>query len=255
VKLSASLSKRLLPAMIVGWAAIATSPPAAAEAAGQETGPLLKADLIRMLVASNYTTAEVLRIVRMSCVDFRPTPRDRADLASLPGGSDVLIEINRCRRSGQAAGYRNGLPRASRVAVATNRPEREDVVLEAPIPKDDLVSAPSLPTPGFAAVIPEEELVLAAAETPPRLLNWEQVAHRLLEEYRPTQRREGTVLLRLHVDADGQVSGPEVRASSGDPGLDAAALASVPVMRFAPATSRDRSVASWTDLPIRFETP
>jgi len=32
-------------------------------------------------------------------------------------------------------------------------------------------------------------------------------------------------------------------------------MATVQVMRFKPAMSRDRRVAAWTDLPITFETP
>jgi TonB family protein len=235
-------------------AAFVVSQPAAV---AQDAGPLLKTDLVRMLVASNYTTDEVVRIVRMSCVSFRPSDRDRADLGDLPGGPQVLAAIDRCRRSGQAAGYREGIPQANAVAVQSRRRAAPTPVSidEVDIPVDELVEAPDLNAPSFSVVVPEEKLVLAAAQTPPRLLNWDQVSRRLLAEYRPAERRGGTVVLRVHVDEDGKVSGPEVRTSSGDPQLDAAVLASADDMRFAPAMSRDRKVASWTELPIRFQTP
>lgn len=222
-----------------------------------QQGALLKADLVRMM-AGTYTTGEVVQIVRMSCVSFRPTERDRRDLRRLPGGEAILPEIDRCLESGRpAAGYRNGIPRAK--PVVTNTPDsaaaRSVELGELTAPTPGPIPAPALAAPAFSVVIRNEQLRLAATDTPPRLLNWQQISERLLDHYRPNHRRGGTVVLRLHVDPDGQVSRPEVRESSGDPGLDAAVLASADDMRFAPAMSRDRVVASWTELPIRFETP
>ena len=62
-------------------------------------------------------------------------------------------------------------------------------------------------------------------------------------------------MLRLFIDADGRVTESAVQESSEDPYLDRAALRTVSSMRFAPATMRDRPVDSWTDVPIRFQTP
>ncbi|MDH3428142.1 MAG: hypothetical protein OEM23_06870, partial [Gemmatimonadota bacterium] len=58
-------------------------------AGAQEGGPLLKTDLVRMMTASNYTGTEMAAIVRMNCVGFEPTERDRNQLSSLPN-ADVV---------------------------------------------------------------------------------------------------------------------------------------------------------------------
>ena len=62
-------------------------------------------------------------------------------------------------------------------------------------------------------------------------------------------------MLRVRVDETGRAADSLLTESSGDPYLDAAVLATVSVMRFRPAMSRDRQVAAWTELPIQFETP
>jgi TonB family protein len=96
---------------------------------------------------------------------------------------------------------------------------------------------------------------MTVSEVPPKLQNWDEVSAQLLLEYRPNERREGKVVLRVRVDETGRAADSLLAESSGDPQLDAAVLATVPVMRFKPAMSRDRQVAAWTELPIEFETP
>lgn len=63
---------------------------------------------------------------------------------------------------------------------------------------------------------------------------------------------EGRVLLRVHVDTDGQCDAIHVLASSGSPLLDAAASTGVRRWRFQPATRAGTPVASWVDVPIAF---
>ena len=232
----------------------------ASGAGGQESpaaGPLLKADLVRMMALGDYETDELLHIVRMNCVSFRPTARDRYDLAALPGGESVLGEIRRCRASGQAAGFDRGIPRARPVREAEEGPVAAvDPELEAAaLPGDPLARRPVLDSPRFSMVIENSDEAITASEVPPRLQNWDQVSRRLLEEYRPLQRREGTVVIRVRVDETGKAADSLLAESSGDPQLDAAVLATVPVMRFSPALSRDRRVSAWTELPIQFATP
>jgi protein TonB len=63
---------------------------------------------------------------------------------------------------------------------------------------------------------------------------------------------EGTVLLKLKIDAAGNVSGVEVVRSSGHSILDAEAVSAVRVWRGEPATENGRPVASEAYLPVRF---
>ncbi len=225
---------------------------------GQEaTGPLLKADLVRMLAAGDYTADEVVQIVRMNCVSFRPTERDRRDLLALPHGNPVLGEINRCRSQGQAAGFSRGIPRANPVRSTGDEPRRSADPLEVTtISTDPLGDRPAPAAPQFTMVLIEKDTdVLAVSEIPPLLENWDEVSERLLQQYRPNVRREGKVVVRVRVDENGRAADSLLAESSGDPQLDAAVLATVAVMRFRPAMSRDRTVAAWTELPIAFETP
>jgi TonB family protein len=104
-------------------------------------------------------------------------------------------------------------------------------------------------------LVEKDDDVLTVTEIPPKLQNWDEVSQQLLQEYRPTERREGRVVVRVRVDETGRAADSLLAESSGDPYLDAAVLATVPVMRFKPAMSRDRRVAAWTELPIAFETP
>ena len=229
-------------------------------ARGQEaeaTGPLLKADLVRMLATAEYTADELLQIVRMNCVSFRPTERDRRDLLSLPHGEPVLSEISRCRAKGQAAGFSRGIPRARPVNSTDSEPTSDSDLLQVTtLSADPLGNRPAPAAPRFTMVLVQRDRdAMTVSEIPPKLENWDEVSAQLLQEYRPNQRREGKVVLRVRVDETGRAADSLLAESSGDPYLDAAVLATVSVMRFKPAMSRDRQVAAWTELPITFETP
>lgn len=246
---------------IVGIAFLAFLMLVALPARGQEaveaTGPLLKADLVRMLATGDYTTEEIVHVVRMNCVSFRPTARDRNDLLALPHGDPVLSEIGRCRARGQAAGFSRGIPRATPVQSTDSEPDPDSEVLQvARLSPNPLGARPAPAAPRFTMVLVERDQdVLTVSEIPPRLENWDEVSAQLLREYRPNERRTGRVVVRVRVDETGRAADSLLAESSGDPYLDAAVLATVPVMRFKPAMSRDRTVAAWTDLPIAFETP
>ena len=64
---------------------------------------------------------------------------------------------------------------------------------------------------------------------------------------------EGTVGLRVLVQADGTAGEVQVRTSSGFPLLDAAARNAVQTWRFNPATSDGRPVEEWYLVPIIFK--
>lgn len=62
----------------------------------------------------------------------------------------------------------------------------------------------------------------------------------------------GTVLVRLAVDAHGEVAGAEVAESSGSEMLDVAALEALRHWRFTPAKHGELAVASTVLVPVRF---
>ena len=68
---------------------------------------------------------------------------------------------------------------------------------------------------------------------------------------------EGSVLLRLYVDAAGVVTPDSTRIaeSSGYPALDSAALAGAAELRFSPALLQGRPVAAPFLQPVHFRSP
>lgn len=64
---------------------------------------------------------------------------------------------------------------------------------------------------------------------------------------------EGTVMLRVQVQADGSAGQIEIAKSSGFPMLDDAAKSAVQNWRFHPATSDGKPVTEWFRVPITFK--
>ncbi len=102
-----------------------------------------------------------------------------------------------------------------------------------------------------------EHLALQAAESPPAfeppvITNPESPVRYPADLYE--QQLEGTVVLRLYVDAHGKVvpESTRVAESSGYAGLDSAALEAVPNMRFAPARRDGQPVAALFLQPVQF---
>lgn len=63
----------------------------------------------------------------------------------------------------------------------------------------------------------------------------------------------GIVILAAYVGQTGQPEKIETKISSGVPELDQAAVASVSQWRFSPAKQGGVAVASWYEIPVRFE--
>jgi periplasmic protein TonB len=73
--------------------------------------------------------------------------------------------------------------------------------------------------------------------------------------YPPLSRRleeQGTVILSVFVDNNGQAQNVVVKKSSGFDRLDVAALETVKKWRFSPAKNGDKIVASWVQVPVSF---
>ena len=227
--------------------ALGASYPAAASA--QESGPLLKSDLVRMMTASNYTSTELAAMVRMKCVGFEPTERDRSQLLTLPGAELVMAEIDRCVSEPRPAAGADGS-----AARTPPKPTREILVIDLDL---DPIGppVPELSAPVTTTVLGTTELPsLASRVTQPRLKNWSEVTKAFLIEYRPRIRSPGTVVLTLKIGTDGRVLEAEVKTATGDQVMVEAALRVTEVMRFQPAMMRDQAVESLTELPIHFST-
>lgn len=227
------------------------------DARAQEGGPLLKSDLVRMMTASNYTGTEMAAIVRMNCVGFEPTERDRSQLSSLPNADIVLLEVDRCTsRPRTTAGFNRGIVKAAPVKDREIRtppkPRGEIPVVELDV-DPALTSAPGLQAPAAAIGLEAPGTPkLASRKVPPKLENWDEVSKAFLREYRPAVRTPGTVVLSLIVGADGSVLDASVKRLDGDPAMADAALQVTEVMKFQPAMMRDHAVESLTELPIHF---
>ena len=245
-------SARLLAGVAVALLGVPASAPA------QEGGPLLKSDLVRMMTASNYTATEMAAIVRMNCLGFEPTDRDRTQLGNLPNADIVLAEVDRCMKRPRRAGNvdfaaieaaeaeqaeEKAPPRPARTAIDLGG---FDIASE-----NALVANLERPEAG-AAQTPSASRTTIVPETPPQLKNWKEVSNAFLREYRPNVRQPGTVLLWLRIGPDGRVAESRVKRATGDPVMADAALAITDVMEFEPARRRDRPVESWTELPINF---
>ena len=63
---------------------------------------------------------------------------------------------------------------------------------------------------------------------------------------------QGTVLLRVFINAEGRAEKAEIRSSSGYPRLDEAALETVQRWRYVPGQRAGQPEAMWFNVPIRF---
>ena len=117
---------------------------------------------------------------------------------------------------------------------------------EKPVPQPTVpapvaaVAAPS-PTPSPAAEPPRGDLAYLNNPAPSYPL------------FAKRAREQGVVMLRVRVDAGGNVEGIEVHKSSGSQRLDEAALAAVKRWRFAPARLGERTIAGVALVPIHFQ--
>lgn len=226
-----------------------------APAAAQEGGPLLKSDLVRMMTASNYTSTEMAAIVRMNCVGFEPTARDRNQLGNLPNADVVLAEVDRCISRPRTPVETTGPAEKETVAAIPMPPRPSGRIVAQGVglePTESLQTELSVPESASRTLEAPVNPRLVSREVPPELANWKEVSAAFLREYRPNVRVPGRVLLWLRIDAEGKVTEVRVKKASGDPVMADAAVRITKVMEFTPATMRGRPVESWTELPIDF---
>jgi protein TonB len=144
------------------------------------------------------------------------------------------------------------------------RPPALPVIAETDVPDDVTIPRTTfehnppelLPPPARADDAPGGFEALAPSMTPPRLRNPDQVRATLERNYPPFLRDAGIggiVNVHIWLDENGTIVHSKIGRSSGHPPLDEAALRVVGIMRFAPATNRDRPVRVIVDLPIEFK--
>ena len=93
-------------------------------------------------------------------------------------------------------------------------------------------------------------------DKPPKILNVAEMVQAVIAAY-PGHLRdggiEGRVEVWLYIDANGAVADQEVKTSSGNQELDAAAAEALRLARFSPAVNRDRPTAVWVSQWVTFE--
>ncbi len=225
----------------------------------QEGGPLLKSDLVRMMTASNITGTEVAAIVRLNCVGFEPTERDRNQLSSLRGSDLVMVEIDRCvskpgreAQTTRVAG--SPTPVENRTVRTPPRPDNEITFADLEVGPAGSTVPMLLPPRSTSASQVKALPSIARRTVKPRLTNWDEVTKAFMVEYRPAIRTPGSVVLSLTLGPDGNVLDTVVKQSTGDQAMAEAALRVVKVMKFEPAMIGDQAIKSVTDLPFNFAT-
>ena len=222
-----------------------------AVAAAQEAEPLVKSEVIRLLVSDTYGPEERRRIVRRSCLTFAPTEADMEDFRRLGAGEELLEILRECAASGPVSpsGAVEVPPAPGEVAVSP------PAVLEAA----DTGGAPVLAPPSFEVQLSEYRAhppgpssdrgnLLARVEVPPRLRNPAEIQRMLLRSAPDAalQRENGArCVLWVFVDETGSVREARIESSSGLPAFDEAALGVARSMEFTPGTTGTRPVGMW----------
>ena len=113
-------------------------------------------------------------------------------------------------------------------------------VSTAPAPIALKPSAPATPAPAPLSIVKASPI--AAENKPP---HYPRMALR--------RQQAGTVLLRVHVLANGTLDTVQLHASSGHRLLDQAVIAAVSDWQFSPQTANGQFENSWVNIPITFK--
>jgi hypothetical protein len=91
-------------------------------AAAQAPRPLDKVEVIRLLTNPLFAQSEVADVVRRSCVGFRPTERDWADLRNAGASGEVIASVAACtaRHSAELAAAPSAPPAALTAVAVTS---------------------------------------------------------------------------------------------------------------------------------------
>lgn len=219
----------------------------------QEAEPLVKSEVVRLLVTDTYGPEERRQIVRRSCLTFSPTTEDLEDFRRLGAGEEMLGIIRECTAGGEGgAGPADG-------PEVPPPPGEVSVSAAAVVEPSDTGSVSLLASPGFDTVLEEprvrppppvsdRENLLARIEVPPRLQNVAGI-QRMLRRAAPDAafERQGTLrcVLWVFVDPAGSVREVRIAQSSGIEAFDRTAVQVADSMRFSPGTTGTRPTGMW----------
>jgi tetratricopeptide (TPR) repeat protein len=94
--------------------------------AAQETAPLTKTDVIRLLVSPSTTQTQAAETIRARCLSFQPTPADVTDFRRLGATQPVLDAIQACERQRQAEARRREQERQRPPTPPAQRPAQPE---------------------------------------------------------------------------------------------------------------------------------
>ena len=116
--------------------------------------------------------------------------------------------------------------------------------------------AASSETPASTATRPTRKADSTTPARTSRINRAPEPVARIQPEYPPQAFRnheEGTVLVRVNVDANGMATNPEVVNRSGSRELDRAAMDAVRRWQFKPALKDGKAIASAVEVPVEFK--
>jgi TonB family protein len=149
------------------------------------------------------------------------------------------------------------LERRIRMMTETRRGGRAAVLRMLALCAVAVGALAALPLPDRLSAQAEPAAVMGQDTTPPRVTNIQQIGQALERMYPPLLRDagvEGTVVVRIHISAEGTVSAAEALQSS-HPLFEEPAVESILLARFRPAQTDGSRVPIVVDLPIQFTLP
>jgi periplasmic protein TonB len=218
--------------------------------------------IIKVLFSSNRSAAMLLLVILFIHAGLLYLVLTET-LTHMPAPMPRSIDISLIRPAVKAANIEHATP-APKTLPPKPAPKRTTIVpvltakREATaLPADTApVAEPVKPAPAVSPVATEQ---MPAALPDPAPVSSPHINANYLDNpkppYPPISRlsgEEGTVLLRVYVNADGTVGKLELQHTSGFFRLDRSAMDTVTNWRFTPAHQGNQAIAAWVVIPVSF---
>lgn len=235
--------------------------------------PAVRAPWLLSSIAVHSAAVVVVLMVGVHARGLRRPPVARIEIRNTPPSAPARTELRRAPEvEVEAAQDAQPLVEFSVPPAPEPAGEAEPVIDAGPLRPSpaavlnqattERVRAPAPPPPqpaplSTAAPVEPAPPLVSAEESPPAFTAATRLdLGRDKPAYPQKERRlgrEGTVVLRVSVRADGTVADASLKTPSRYAGFNRAALQAVRRWRFAPATERGVAVESVIDLPVVFE--